>query len=442
MGNISAREIALRVLIEYPGRAKPDELLEKYLRQFELERRERALATHIVSGTIKWRRKIDYVIRSLSRKGRVVSPITLNALRLSLYQLMFLDRVPAYSATNEGVNLVKKYGHKQEANYVNAVLRRFLRERDSIAFPDLDKDPVRHISTVWSHPPWLIRRWLDRYSIDETIKLARANNRIPDLGLRVNLLRTSLDELMEVLRADGVQIVSWGFADLPHLYVRGLSSVDETQAYTDGLIQIQDAASSLIGKVVSPDEGAYVVDLCSAPGGKATHLYEITRGNATVVASDVSMERLRKVKLNADRLGHHAMLFAVSDARKAAFRNLDFVLVDAPCTGLGVLARRWDLRWTKRESDIRRMATLQIEILNSAIDVARKGGIVVYSTCSIEPDENEKVVEAVMSKRSDVRLADISHFVPSEVVYRNRMMLTLPHVHNVDGMFAARLERY
>ncbi len=441
MASISAREIALRVLIDYPGRAKPDELLERYLKQYHLERRERALATHLVSGTIKWRRKLDFVIRNLSRKGRVVSQVALNALRLSLYQLMFLDRVPAYSATNEGVDLAKKYGDRFEANYVNAILRRFLRERESIVFPDIEKDPVRHISTVWSHPPWLVRRWLKRYSVEETIRLARANNRIPDIGLRANLLRTSLDELKQLLSAEGAKIVSEGFAGLPHLYVRGLSSIDTTHAYRHGLVQIQDAASALVGKVVSPEPESLIIDLCSAPGGKATHLYELVHGRGTIVAADVSLKRLAKVRLNAQRLGHGGMLFAVSDARQPAFGNCDFVLVDAPCTGIGVLARRWDLRWAKRENDIKRMAALQIEILTSAIEVARKGGIVVYSTCSIEPEENEGVVESVLKKRDNVRLSDISRLVPSEVVYRYGMMLTLPHIHGVDGMFAARLER-
>jgi len=441
VGTISAREIALRVLIEYPGRAKPDELLERYLRDFDPERRERALATHIVSGTIKWRRKLDYIIRRLSHKGRVVSPVALNVLRMSLYQLMFLDRVPDYSATSEGVNLVKKYEDRFEARYVNAILRRFLRERDLLRFPDLKKDPVRHIATVWSHPPWLIRRYLKRYSVEDTIRLAEANNRIPDVGLRVNLLRTSLEDLRPLLIDDGAEIVSERFAGLPHVYVRGLTPIEETRVYRDGLIQVQDAASTLVASMLAPEPESRIVDLCSAPGGKVTHLYEMVGGRATVVASDVSFKRLLKVRSNAQRLGHSGMLLAVSDARQPGYGDCDFVLVDAPCTGLGVLARRWDLRWSKRERDIERMAALQVEMLSAAIDVARRGGIVVYSTCSIEPEENENVVEKVLSQRKDVRLSDISQLVPAEVVYKYGMILTLPHVHGVDGMFAARLER-
>ncbi len=441
MGNISAREIALRVLIEYPGRAKPDELLERYLEDFDPERRERALATHLVSGTIKWRRRLDYVIRTLSRKGRAVSPLALNALRISLYQLMFLDKVPDYSATSEGVELVKKYGDRFEANYVNAILRRFLRDRQNLTFPDLEKDPVRHISTVWSHPPWLIRRYLRRYSIEETIKIVEANNRIPDIGLRANLLRASLEDLRKILIEDGAEVVSQGFAGLPHLYVRGLTPIESARSYREGLFQVQDAASTLAGRIVSPRPGSRIIDLCSAPGGKVTHLYEIVRGRATVVAADVSFSRLLRVRMNAERLGHDGMMFAIGDARQPGFHNCDFVLVDAPCTGLGVLARRWDLRWSKREADIQRMAALQVEILTHAIDVAGRGGFVVYSTCSIEPEENEGVVETVIKRRKDVRLSDISPLVPADVVYKYGMMLTLPHVHGVDGMFAARLER-
>ncbi|MFH1313765.1 MAG: 16S rRNA (cytosine(967)-C(5))-methyltransferase RsmB [Candidatus Eisenbacteria bacterium] len=441
MTKLSAREIALRVLTEYPGRAKPDDLLEELLGRFDPDRRERALATQIVSGTIKWRGRLDHIVKQFSRKSRVVSPVVLNVLRLSLYQLLFLDRVPDYGATNEGVKLVKQYGDEHQASYVNAILRRFLREKDKIEYPSLKTDPVKHIAARYSHPAWLVSRWLKRWSVDEVISLAEANNRVPSIGLRVNTMRTTLKDLEAALTAEGIEIVSSGFAGTDHVYVRGASPVDRLRVHREGLVQVQDASSTLVGRVLSPEAGSATVDLCSAPGGKATHLYEIMGGKGTLIASDVSLDRLPDVKRNALRLGHEGMLYAVSDARTPAFKDADFVLVDAPCTGLGVLARRWDLRWTKRESDIVRMASYQRKILNGAIEIVKRGGVVVYSTCSLEPEENEKIVETVVAKRSDVRLADISRFVPETVVYKEGMMQTLPHRDNVDGIFAARLEK-
>ncbi len=441
MASTSAREIALKVLTDYPGRAKPDRLLEEMLTTHDPERRERALATHLVSGTIKWRNLIDFIIRHLSRKGRVVSPPVLNILRLSLYQLAFLDKVPAYGATSEGVNLAKKYGDRYQAGYVNAILRRYLREKDSIPFPDLDRDPVKHISVVHSHPPWLVRRWLKRFDPEEVIRLAEANNRIPTMGLRVNRLRATVEEVGSALREEGAEILTQHSLGSDHVYVRGISPVEASQAHRRGLVQVQDAASTLVGRVLAPSAGSRTVDLCSAPGGKATHLYEIMEGKGVVAANDVSLKRLRDVGKNARRLGHRGMLYAVSDGRQPAFGDVDFLLVDAPCTGLGVLARRWDLRWTKREQDISRMAAFQKTLLDAAIGIVKHGGIVVYSTCSIEPEENEQVVEAVLAGRGDLKPADISRFVPPEVVYKDGMMQTLPHLHGVDGMFAARLER-
>lgn len=441
MTAISAREIALRVLVDYPGRAKPEDLLQQYLCKSHLDHRERALATQIVSGTIKFRRRLDFVIKQLSHRKRVVSQVALNVLRLSLYQLMFLDRVPDYSATNEGVALAKKYGSQFEANYVNAILRRYLREKDAIEFPELDKDPISHISIVYSLPNWLVRRWLDRYSRDEVIGLAQACNRIPEIGLRVNLMRATVEEVKRLLEQEGAEIVSTGFGGLPHFYVRGIGPLDATQAYRLGLVQVQDAASTLIGNLVSPSQASVIIDLCSAPGGKATHLYEIVKGNAIVVANDVSMKRLVDVRANAQRLGHKSMRYTICDARNPCFKKADFVLVDAPCTGLGVLARRWDLRWTKRESDIRRMSSLQKQILRSAITVASKGGIVVYTTCSIEPEENQEVVEEVLRGPEDVELVDIKGLVPDDVIIGLGTMQTLPHLHNVDGMFGARLRK-
>jgi 16S rRNA (cytosine967-C5)-methyltransferase len=441
VASTSAREIALRVLTHYPGRAKPDDLLEDLLVAHDPERRERALATQLVSGTIKWRNLIDYIIKHFSRKGRVVSPPVLNILRLSIYQLAFLDKVPAYGATSEGVNLAKKYGDRHQAGYVNAILRRYLRERDSIPFPELDRDPVKHISVVYSHPPWLVKRWLGRFDTEDVIRLAKANNRIPAIGLRINRLKATLEAVEAALGGEGAEILSRGSLGSDHLYVRGISPVEASRTHGEGLVQVQDAASTLVGRVVRPSAGSTTVDLCSAPGGKATHLYEMMEARGVTTANDVSLRRLCDVRKNARRLSHDRMQYTVSDGRAPAFRDVDFLLVDAPCTGLGVLARRWDLRWTKRERDIARMAEFQKTLLDASIAIVKHGGIVVYSTCSIEPEENEQVVEAVMAGRSDLKLADISRFVPPEVVYKEGMMQTMPHTHGVDGMFAARLER-
>ncbi len=441
MTSISAREIALKVLIEYPGRAKPEDLLQDYLSRYPLERRERAFATQIVSGAIKWRRRLDFVIKSLSHRKRVASQVALNALRLSLYQLMFLDRVPEYSAANEGVSLVKKYGSSFEADYVNAILRRYLREKDSIEFPSIQKDVVTHIGVVYSLPDWLVRRWLQRYTQEEVIRLAEACNRSPEVGLRVNLLRATPDEVRDMLEQEGAEVTRQSFAGLPHLYVSGVSPLENVKAYQLGLVQVQDAAATIVGNVVAPSQGSVVVDLCSAPGGKVTHLYEIVKGRGTVVASDISMARLKDVRINAERLGHTHMRYVVCDARNPCFKDADFVLVDAPCTGLGVLARRWDLRWRKKESDIKRMASVQKQILANAITVAKRGAIIVYSTCSIEPEENQEVVKEVITGCGGVDLVDIDGLVPDEVIVDFGMMQTMPHIQGVDGMFAARLRK-
>jgi 16S rRNA (cytosine967-C5)-methyltransferase len=437
----SAREIALQVLVEYPRKAKPDELLDALLRAHGLERRDRALATQLVSGTIKWRLKIDHVIRHFSRKRRVVSPVILNILRMSIYQLMFLDKVPAYSVTDEAVRIAKAEGDIFQARYVNAILRTYLREEDGIDYPDFERDPVKHISIVYSHPAWLIRRWLDRYGAEETTALASANNRVPLTGLRVNTLRADTGDVERMLAADGMEVVERERLVPNHIYIKGAGAIDSSPAYRGGLFQVQDAGSTLIGQLVGSLPGRVVADLCSAPGGKATHLYELAGGRARVIACDLVPDRLLKVRENAARLGHDGMGLCVSDARVPPFTAADAVLVDAPCTGLGVLARKWELRWTKREIDISRMAAYQKEILKGAAGAVKSGGVLVYSTCSIEPDENEKVIGAVIAEVGGLELEDISRFVPDSVVYKPGMMQTLPHVHGVDGLFGARLRK-
>jgi 16S rRNA (cytosine967-C5)-methyltransferase len=444
VASIPAREIALRVLTEYPGRSKPEDLLERLLATHDPERVERALATQLVSGTIKWRSKIDFIIKQLSHRNRVVSPIVLNILRLSIYQLLFLDRVPDYGATNEGVKLAKRFGDTYQAGYVNAILRRYLRERDDIEFPDLYEDPIKHISVVYSHPAWLVRRWLARYPVEEVIALAEANNRIARTGLRVNRLRSSVEEVRALLGSEGLpglEMTESGLVPSDHVYVRGASPIEALKVHRDGLVQVQDASSTLVGLALSPQPGCVAIDLCSAPGGKATHIYERAEGGALMLANDVSLDRLALVRENAVRLGHTGMAFSVSDGRKPALRNADYLLVDAPCTGLGVLARRWDLRWTKRETDVLRMAAYQKNLLSAAIGIAKPGGIVVYSTCSIEPEENQEVVKAAIAGRTDVKLDDLGQLLPPSVVSKDGMMQTLPNLHGVDGVFAARLKR-
>jgi len=437
----SAREIALQVLVEYPGSDKPDELLDRLLREHGLERRDRALATQLVSGTIKWRLKLDHVIKHFSRKKRVVSPVILNILRMSIYQLMFLDKVPDYSVTDEAVRIAKAEGDAFQARYVNAILRTYLRERDGIAYPGLESDPVKHISVMYSHPPWLVSRWLARYDAGEVVALASANNRIPLTGIRVNRLRSDVAGVEGILAAGGADIIEGERLVPYHFYIRGAGTIDASPAYRQGLFQVQDAGSALIGHLVSPEPGQVAADLCSAPGGKATHLYELAGGKARVVAADLVAGRLLKVRENAERLGHSGISVVVADAGRPPIAGADAVLLDAPCTGLGVIARKWDLRWIKRENDIARMAAYQKEMLLGAAGAVKSGGVLVYSTCSIEPDENEKVVEAVMAESGDLELEDISRFVPDSVVYKHGMMQTLPHVHGVDGLFGARLRK-
>jgi 16S rRNA (cytosine967-C5)-methyltransferase len=437
----SAREIALKVLVEYPGVDRPDELLDRLLREHRLERRDRALATQIVSGTVKWRLRLDHIIKHFSRKKRVVSPVILNILRMSIYQLMFLDRVPPYSVTDEAVRIAKAEGDSYQARYVNAILRTYLREKDGIAYPGLSRDPVRHISIMYSHPPWLIKRWLGRYGEEEVMALARANNRVPLTGLRVNALRAEVAEVEAMLSESGAEIMEGGGLVPNHIYIRGAAAIDASPAYRRGLFQVQDAGSTLIGHIVAPGPGQVLADLCSAPGGKATHLYELAGGDAVVLAGDLVVERLIKVRENAARLGHDGIRVFVSDARRPAVAGCDAVLLDAPCTGLGVLARKWDLRWTKREEDVARMAAYQKELLLGAAGAVKSGGVLVYSTCSIEPEENENVVEAALAEGAGLELEDISRYVPGSVVYKYGMMQTLPHVHGVDGLFGARLRK-
>ncbi|NQZ98941.1 MAG: 16S rRNA (cytosine(967)-C(5))-methyltransferase RsmB [Myxococcales bacterium] len=443
------RLIALRVLerVQRAG-AFADLLLHNTLARSSLAAADRAFATELVYGTLRWRGRIDFLLGQLLVKDlEKLEPLVATALRIGAYQILFTDRVPANAAVDESVRCIRAAGVERATGLVNAVLRRLATEHANISLPTLEDDPLEHLTHTLSLPPWIAARWLELYGPEQAAALAIASNNPPPLVVRVNRAKITRDALLDDLRtrfpdAAACRISTDGIV----LGRRGNPAVDP--AFVDGRFSVQDEASQLVVDLLDPQPGERVLDACAAPGGKTTAIAERVGTNGSVMALDRHSRRLELVRRSARRLGHDNIECAEYDATHSLANrfpegSFDRVLVDAPCSGLGSLRRNPDARWRIGPNDPARLAEKQITILRNAAAVLRSGGTLVYSTCTLLPEENEDIVESFSSRPpssgSSFSLAPRADGGSLEPVLDERGFLrTLPHRDDADGFFAAK----
>jgi len=446
---LSAREMALEVLkaVEEEG-AYANLALNYILEKNRPGKLDRAFATELAYGVLRSLNTLDWVLGQFIKKPlSSQTPAVRNILRLGVYQLMFMDRVPPSAACNEGAEMARRYGHAGAVKFVNGVLRNVSRRKDGITFPPLADNPAKHISLKYSHPVWMVERWLGEFGIEETISLCRANNVPAPNTVRANTLRISRRELAESLRGEGLTVRETSFAP-EGLKIEGFFSLGSLAAFKEGLFQVQDESSMLAGIALAPAPGSTVLDACGAPGGKTTHLAQLMENRGEILAVDIHPHKLDLIKENSGRLGIAIIKELAGDARKLPerFSNwADFVLVDAPCTGLGVLRRRPDARWRKEPGQIAELAGLQAEILDGAACCVKPGGVMVYSTCTITREENLGQVESFLSKHPDFKMEDLTALLPRELDYDSSLgrgyVQILPGWNEMDGFFIARMRK-
>jgi 16S rRNA (cytosine967-C5)-methyltransferase len=433
------REAALRVLYAVDARgAFSDRVLDSAPRG--ADPRDMALLRELVKGTLRWRGRLDYVLDQIVHIGiQQVQPWIKNVLRLGAYQILFLERVPAHAAVDESVKLAHRHGHPGTAGLVNSVLRRLAENKDAVAIPD--GDDLASLAVWGSHPEWLVERWLARMSVAEVRELMLANNRAAAVGLRVNALRGTRKQLIEKLAAEGHAAEPARFApDL--VWLEGGVAPASLKAFREGWCTAQDESEALVSRLVAPEPHERLLDLCAAPGGKCTHLAELMGDEGEVWAVERAPERVASLQTTVDRLGAHAVHVVQGDGRSYTFpMPFDRVLVDAPCSGLGVLARRADARWRKGPEILREMPPIQLELLAAGGRRARPGGVLVYSVCSFEPEETTEVVERFLAQNPSFVLESVGGRVPDEVVDDQGFLCVLPHRHGCDGAFAARFRK-
>jgi 16S rRNA (cytosine967-C5)-methyltransferase len=429
------RAVAHDVLVRVETtEAFADVLLASRLTATTLGPADRALATRLVYGTLAWQGRIDQHLRPLLRTALgALDPPVRAALRLGLYQLRFLDRVPAYAAVDASVALVRGRG-AGVAGLVNAVLRRAARE----PAPGLPGDPMERLAVEWSHPRWLVERWAEELGTAELPRLLEANNARGPTVIRANALRTGRDALVATLRAAGIAAAAARWAPDAVVVARGVSRLRALAAWRAGHFGFQGEASQLIAPLLGLEPDARVLDACAAPGGKAAHAAALLGGRGLVLALDRRLAGARRTGEEAVRLGAATVRVLVGDARRPPLREpLDAVLVDAPCTGLGTLRRHPEVRWRRRPEDIPRLAALQLALLDGVAPLVRPGGVLVYAVCTIARAENEDVVARFRASHPRFVVEPVP--APRDTVTPAGFLRTLPHPHGLDGFFAARL---
>ena len=401
-----------------------------------LDPRDRRFTRELLYGMLRRRGWLDAVLEQRIKGGAVrLDADIVDLLRLGAYQLLFMRSVPPYAAIAQTVELAKRRHGKGASGLANAVLRRLDREREGLQV-ESPADPIDKLAIEESHPRWLVARWVARWGEDETRRLLQANNTEPPLVARpIHAVREQVEAMLE---SAGVSVSDAPLVPDSIVLASPVSALTDLGAFRQGLFHLQDPASTLVTKYADIPAGARVADLCAAPGGKSA---ELSRRASVVLASDLSPKRIARVRQNIERMELATVHAYVADARRPALREADVVLIDAPCTGTGTFRRHPDARWRLKTSDLAVMGAIQREILRSAATLVPVGGLLVYSTCSLEVEENDVQVERFLSEQKGWRLEPPAEgTVPASVLDAGRLRV-LPQRHGTDGAFAARLRR-
>ncbi|MCX8072517.1 MAG: 16S rRNA (cytosine(967)-C(5))-methyltransferase RsmB [Candidatus Binatia bacterium] len=444
--NTNPRLLAWRVLQRVETGAHADAVLGRTLSAASLTAKDRALAVRLVYGTLAWQLYLDYLLQQFCHQPleKLDPPIRV-LLRLALFQICFLDKVPPFAAVDTAVDLAKTHKHGAAVPLVNAVLRRAARGWKDVPLPERERDLAAYLSVRYSHPRWLVEAWLSQYDEIETELLLEANNQVSPTALRVNRLRGTREHLLREFRAQGLEAEPGNYSP-DAVLVRGFDPLHHP-LFEQGVYSVQSEAAQLVSYLVAPQPGELVLDLCAAPGGKATHLAELMSNQGIVVAVDASRPGIERVQQECSRLGIGIVEPYLADARlwePQAQQRFDRVLLDAPCSGLGTLREHPEIRWRRTSESVRELAQLQRELLQQAARWTRPGGLLVYATCTLLREENEEVIAHFLAERRDFALSRIPEQLPPSIqalVDSQGFFRTMPHRHDVDGFFAVRLQR-
>ena len=414
-----------------------DELLNK--NRNVLSNKDINFISELVYGVTTWKLTLDTIIQKYSKiKIKKISPWVINILRMGAYQIEFLDKVPKSAAVNESVNLCKKYGGKS-IGFVNAILRK-VEKSDYLELFEIKND-IEKISKTTSMPEWIVKELNKEFNAEKVNEICKNSNLKPKITIRINNLKTTKNELKKSLQSKEIEVEDGIIEDF--LYLKNVKNITNLDEYKKGLFTMQDESAGLTALVLNPKEGESILDCCSAPGGKTTYIAELMNNNGNVMAWDLYKHRLDKVQENSKRLGIDIIKIEENDAtvlKEEYIEKFDKILIDAPCLGLGVIKRKPDIKWQRKLEDVEEISKIQEKILNTCSKYLKKGGILVYSTCSIIQSENEKIVEKFL-KSENFELEEINNINIENVENKitKKGIIKLYPSENMDGFFISKL---
>lgn len=440
------REIALKALYQiHQEQAYSNLALDELLKQNQtiLKEKDIGFISEIVYGVTTWKLTIDELIKKYSKiRLKKISPWILNIIRMGIYQIVFLDKVPKSAAVNESVILAKRYGHSSSAGFVNAILRKIEKE-DYQEFFRI-KEPISRISKVSSMPEWIVKKLVKERGEDATQEICMKLNQKPNLLVRINSLKLKKQDFILHLKKESISYVETEFEDF--LVLKGLKNLEQLDLFQQGEFTIQDLSAGMAVRVLNPKKGESILDACSAPGGKTTYIAERMENQGEIEAWDIYQHRISLIEENAKRLGISIISTKLQDASKMVSEKkekFDKILLDVPCLGIGVIKRKPDIRWQRKEEDILEITKIQEKILENCASYLKRGGILVYSTCSILEEENERVVKKFLEKNSQfewqkIKVEELKGF---EKYQTKEGMLKIDPDEQNDGFFIAKLRK-
>ncbi|MBD2384293.1 16S rRNA (cytosine(967)-C(5))-methyltransferase [Cylindrospermum sp. FACHB-282] len=440
------RQLAFNALRDVHKGAYADFALDRVLQKIDLPDRDRRLVTELVYGSVRRQRTLDALIDQLATKKSQQQPPDLRTiLHLGLYQLRYQQRIPFSAAVNTTVELAKENGFPGLTGFANGLLRQYIRLAEKSPEPlELPEDPVALLGILHSFPDWMVQVWLEQLGFDQTEQLCEWMNQTPTIDLRVNLLRSSIEQVESAFKSAGVLVKR--IPRLPQaLRLIGSSGpIQNLPGFREGWWTVQDSSAQLVGYLLDPQPGEVVIDVCAAPGGKTTHIAELMGDNGKVWASDRTPSRLRKLQQNAQRLNLQSIEICTGDSRNLPqFQNTaDRVLMDAPCSGLGTMHRHADARWRQTPESVRELSLLQTELLAHTSTFVKTGGVLVYATCTLHPAENEEVITQFLAEYPHWQIETESPDSPYSAYSTPPGWLKVwPHQQDMDGFFMVRLRK-
>lgn len=412
----------------------------------DMDQRDKALATEIFYGTLKYQIQLDYFLNQYSKTPvKKMKPLIRNILRMSVYQLLYLDKIPASAVINEAVKIVKKRKMQGLSGFVNGVLRNIDREKENLTFPDMRKDQGKYYSIKYALPEWIVKMWFKSYGEEKTQKICEALNKRAMVCGRCNTLKGSVEEIKAAFIKEGIEVEEGELLE-EAFYIKKVGSLQNSPSFKAGEWTVQDESAMLVAHVVNPKRGDYVLDMCSAPGGKSMHMAAMMANKGEIISCDIHPHKLELIEKNAKRLGINIIKPTLQDGtifNEAWEGQFDKVLLDAPCSGLGIMKRKPDIRLNKTYEDLEDIAAIQRELFKQAVRYLKEDGVLVYSTCTISKIENENMVKEMMALYG-LELVNMVDTIPEKLqasIEDNGMLQILPYVADTDGFFIASLRK-